>query len=137
MDIQARIRCLNAAILRITENNVQVVNGNTTVNVTVNQDEWEDYSILIHPQDEWEDYSVLIHPQALNSSGLTKEQFDNLNHYKLKNENIECVICTEKVKKNALVTSLNCTHSFHKTCIKKWLKASTKCPLCRQDQCSN
>ena len=48
----------------------------------------------------------------------------------------ECPICYECIshKNNAFLT--DCGHSFHKTCINKWLietKIEGYCPICRQD----
>jgi hypothetical protein len=48
----------------------------------------------------------------------------------------ECSICYECIyhKKNAYLTT--CGHSFHRTCISKWLIATYEagdCPICRQD----
>lgn len=39
----------------------------------------------------------------------------------------ECPICIEE---GELVT-LNCNHTFHEHCIKKWLVVNSTCPMCR------
>lgn len=39
-----------------------------------------------------------------------------------------CNICFQK-SRNCVET--NCKHTFHRKCIKKWLKISPKCPCCR------
>ena len=40
----------------------------------------------------------------------------------------ECPICFE----NGMVIELhNCKHTFHLSCIKKWMKKKRTCPLCR------
>lgn len=66
-------------------------------------------------------------------SGITKKQFDNLQHckYKKKFGDIDCSICINKVYKNRIVTVLECKHIFHKKCIKEWLGSSKTCPMCR------
>ena len=46
----------------------------------------------------------------------------------------ECYICLEKIEKGQEIIILKCNknHFFHSECIKKWLKYSISCPLCRQ-----
>ena len=43
---------------------------------------------------------------------------------------MECSICLEQSQ--CLVVSLECKHTFHASCIAKWLLRSRTCPLCRQ-----
>ncbi len=49
---------------------------------------------------------------------------------------IKCSICLDQLKSNdpedTEFISLWCGHSFHRYCIKEWLRISKKCPLCRQ-----
>ncbi|KAJ8919567.1 hypothetical protein NQ315_002189 [Exocentrus adspersus] len=42
----------------------------------------------------------------------------------------ECSICFEEFSSHDTYT-LSCQHSFHKECIRKWLKTSSICPICR------
>ena len=44
--------------------------------------------------------------------------------------NEECSICLTKTNKPKCKTS--CSHTFHVTCLKEWLKTSITCPLCRK-----
>ena len=41
-----------------------------------------------------------------------------------------CVICLENVCEKS-VKRLPCCHSFHQTCIDKWLEKKPSCPTCR------
>ena len=43
-----------------------------------------------------------------------------------------CSICLETVSKTN-VEWLPCCHSFHKTCIDKWLEKKHSCPTCRKN----
>ena len=44
----------------------------------------------------------------------------------------ECVICLEDFKSSRRRKhTLDCSHVFHSTCIKKWLSRSPACPICR------
>lgn len=46
------------------------------------------------------------------------------------NEKKECPICYDTISgKNSKVTS--CKHMFHRTCLERWTKEHTTCPLCR------
>lgn len=45
-------------------------------------------------------------------------------------ENIECVICLERISKEHPVRNFPCGHFFHLHCIDKWLKNHSTCPLC-------
>ena len=48
------------------------------------------------------------------------------------NNEKDCNICIECFNKGNNIIKLNCSHEFHKDCIKKWLcDNSTKCPVCR------
>ncbi|GJQ75385.1 hypothetical protein Trydic_g23561 [Trypoxylus dichotomus] len=53
------------------------------------------------------------------TSNYTFEQIEN---------ELQCAICTELLIK---VTTLNCSHSFCKDCIKEWRKTNKNCPICR------
>ena len=43
---------------------------------------------------------------------------------------VTCIICLEDVYMNK--KTLQCGHSFHKRCIKKWIEQNNTCPTCRQ-----
>ena len=40
-----------------------------------------------------------------------------------------CSICLSKIYKQKI--KLKCNHSYHKECLKKWLKYNNSCPICR------
>lgn len=42
-----------------------------------------------------------------------------------------CIICYEDMPTDS-VCVLECRHSFHKECIKSWLKEQSTCPTCRE-----
>ena len=43
----------------------------------------------------------------------------------------DCVICFETLTIEKTI-NLPCKHSFHLDCIKKWVKESATCPMCRK-----
>lgn len=49
--------------------------------------------------------------------------------------NGECSICLDMLKKEGeeCVTTYECNHSFHLTCLNSWVKTRPSCPLCRHD----
>jgi hypothetical protein len=53
---------------------------------------------------------------------------------KIKNdEDIDCIICMEKIEKNKTVYKIDCNHKFHKHCLSNWLKQKFECPVCRHN----
>jgi hypothetical protein len=50
----------------------------------------------------------------------------------VKSPSDECCICYSNYKKDK-AGMLNCKHTFHTKCIKKWLETSVTCPLCRDN----
>jgi hypothetical protein len=51
----------------------------------------------------------------------------------IRREPTQCSICLENVN-DFDKKSLNCEHSFHRTCINTWLREQNNCPLCRKSQ---
>jgi hypothetical protein len=57
-----------------------------------------------------------------------------------KSEPKECCICLNNIKTkkqfklpwNREYKLINCNHSFHRKCIRKWSKVNKKCPLCQE-----
>ena len=46
-------------------------------------------------------------------------------------EGIMCMICLDLIGTTPSPRVLRCTHSFHTTCINKWLRTRSHCPVCR------
>ena len=44
---------------------------------------------------------------------------------------VNCTVCLEDVKKGQQVITLPCVHQFHANCIRGWLRANNRCPICR------
>ena len=52
----------------------------------------------------------------------------------IKNENVKkCTICLDNYKIGDKISYLPCFHLYHSKCIKKWLKCSKICPLCKKE----
>ncbi|XP_042519294.1 probable E3 ubiquitin-protein ligase ATL45 [Macadamia integrifolia] len=47
-------------------------------------------------------------------------------------ENLKCVICLKALKDKAVIKKLLCHHRFHTSCITKWLRRRSSCPVCRR-----
>jgi len=81
-----------------------------------------------------------------NTSGQAdiEEQFENGENKKSQeSEKVEttcstCSICLENIKNTRKNTRkhkiLKCKHAFHKACIDEWLRVSTTCPVCRNQE---
>lgn len=84
----------------------------------------------------------LCHPCIFILKDVMSRCRDKYNIFKLpihkikSNDNLlldECSICLEKYVKNDKIMSLECSHSFHDSCIKLWLKNNNTCPQCREN----
>ena len=51
---------------------------------------------------------------------------------KINKEDI-CVICQEDYSSNHSASTMYCNHTYHKSCLKKWLNERPCCPLCNID----
>lgn len=58
-----------------------------------------------------------------NSTDKVKQEF-----YSIMESELQCSICNEVFVK---ATTLNCNHTFCKTCIARWQKQKNSCPICR------
>ena len=47
-------------------------------------------------------------------------------------KNLECILCSEKVKNDEKIRVLKCRHQFHLDCLNTWLTRYNQfCPTCR------
>jgi len=44
-----------------------------------------------------------------------------------------CRICLGEYEEHERLRTLPCFHSYHATCIDRWLQSTSKCPVCQQD----
>jgi len=65
--------------------------------------------------------------------------FNSLEESKINNEHLNnneikiCPICLDNYNIGDKIVYLPCFHLYHSKCIKKWLKCSKNCPLCKKD----
>lgn len=88
-------------------------------------------------------YFSCIQPICIHSRNKKKVIIRNklfierLNHDVL-SINTNCCICLGEINDISQNITLNCRHSFHKSCLKEWFKIQqknnidTNCPLCRE-----
>ncbi|KAJ4724436.1 RING/U-box superfamily protein, partial [Melia azedarach] len=50
---------------------------------------------------------------------------------KVEEDGMVCGVCQEEMKKGEEGRAMDCLHTFHDSCILKWLKIKSTCPLCR------
>ena len=80
----------------------------------------------------------LLLRQTLNSS-MDDEQLKRKDKIRVhlekvqynEEEECECEICFEKVKKGDKVYNLDCFHKFHADCLMEWMHYKQDCPVCR------
>jgi len=73
--------------------------------------------------------------RSMRDDGLVRNSSIKLdiNSYECTSSEIlkECTICLQKFKIGEKLTSINCGHIFHFSCLKEWGKYKQECPLCR------
>lgn len=65
--------------------------------------------------------------------GLSLEELISCSEIRVEDSTFFCCICQDQDKLNNLqiVRKIKCNHSFHITCIEKWLSKNKSCPMCR------
>ena len=69
---------------------------------------------------------TINHFNLLDVNKISNEQLNN-------NEIKICPICLDNYKIDDKIIYLPCFHLYHSKCIKKWLKCSKNCPLCKKE----
>ena len=77
--------------------------------------------------------SVLEH--SMNDEDLKRKDKVKVHLEKVQyqDEECECEICFDKVKKGDKVYNLDCFHKFHADCLMEWIHYKSNCPVCRYD----
>lgn len=57
----------------------------------------------------------------------------NSRHSKITDINSDCSICQKKFQLSERLSTLECSHVFHNSCIMEWGKYNQICPLCRKN----
>ena len=79
------------------------------------------------PVDFSDNVVVPTHEEVL--SKLPSDEYDSEKH-----QDGKCSICQLDYEDKEIITKLPCDHTFHKECIKQWLKNYNHiCPVCRHD----
>ena len=79
---------------------------------------------LIYMHDLRQRQEELIN-NLLGNEVLTEETENNLTD-KL------CSICIDNIEIGESYTKLECSHSYHRECLKQWVEVKSTCPLCRE-----
>lgn len=108
----------------------------TTVPVrirTITSENVSDFNLLPTPVDD--EILIGISFFTIDDDDFENDQ-DSLPPIELKlkkcEEETKCSICFKNIKKDSNVPNIECSHIFHKKCLKKWIKINNNCPLCRQ-----
>ena len=124
------------------QDNVNIINNNET-NIFQLRD---DSPLIIHHRhhnhhhnhhNNNHNHSNLNHHRRCKSKGIKNihclEESQINDETFIQNEKNKCSICLEDYKLGDKISYLPCFHLYHYKCIKKWLKCSTKCPLCKKE----
>lgn len=75
---------------------------------------------------------VLQMGAALAGANLSESEIDFLPRICFESaEERQCAICLEDFRVGEFLTELPCLHFFHVSCVTRWFRRSTQCPLCR------
>lgn len=68
-------------------------------------------------------------PASVKASGSLKRHLFDATSAKDKT----CVVCSEDYGKGEGLLEMPCGHRFHAACLRRWLKATNSCPVCRYE----
>lgn len=68
--------------------------------------------------------------KAIRSLGVITFNLEHLS--RIGAHSLECAICLNPFCKGSKVNTLQCSHLFHRKCIKPWLRQRGTCPQCRE-----
>ena len=120
---------------------------------SLNYYENESYGNIINNRQEnntfhiSDDFQVVNHQRHLHHTSNHHKRFKSkgikhiniLDEIKINNEQLnnneikKCPICLDNYKIGDKIVYLPCFHLYHSKCIKKWLKCSKFCPLCKKE----
>jgi len=68
-------------------------------------------------------------------SGASQFLIDSipLEQFSANTHETNCAVCLSDFHEGEMLRRLPCNHSFHTSCVDKWLKQNKRCPLCVQD----
>ena len=127
-----------------------ILDNNRNINNTLNNIELLNRSLLNRNSENRNNISIY---NNLSYQNVIDESFDISNNSELENniseknhynkiskmeqikndEDTDCIICMENIKKNKTVYKIECNHKFHKQCLSNWLKEKFECPVCRHN----
>lgn len=84
--------------------------------------------------DMFDVYGEVASIRGLSGESLKKLPSDVISDKTKTMQTTCCTICLQDIEVGEVVRSLpRCHHSFHLTCVDKWLVRHGSCPVCRQD----
>ncbi|KAI3759285.1 hypothetical protein L6452_06984 [Arctium lappa] len=71
--------------------------------------------------------------KGLSEDSLRRLPCHKISYETKQTQTICCTICLQDIEVGEIVRSLPlCQHTFHRTCVDKWLTRHGSCPICRQ-----
>lgn len=75
--------------------------------------------------------NMLLNVLQNDNPGMSEEEINNLSRAENEDDDAECAVCMSTIDFGTEVVNLRCGHSFHPTCISRWLARNGTCPNCR------
>lgn len=69
---------------------------------------------------------------VINYQTAIISEFENEEKRIAGDKNDLCTICQNNYSKNDDIEYLNCSHTFHRSCLIPWLEKKLNCPICKQ-----
>jgi len=110
-------------------NQIEQLNNTITTN-SINRNNVSIYNNLSYQNAIDESFEMSNNIDNKISKIKHNKKIDKLDQQKL-NEDTDCAICMQTIKKNKSVYQIECNHKFHKQCLSEWLKEKFECPVCR------
>lgn len=69
--------------------------------------------------------------------GVEVDHHDLQPYFRLLEQDAECSVCREDLKRGDRHLIFGCRHAFHEECLIDWLKIKNSCPTCRKKMIEN
>ena len=124
-------------LMRLNDNYIVNESENQDNNITLINSENSNFksrnNSVRHVTDKNNNINYENNHRRYKSKKIKNKENSKINYEKIIKNESNCPICLDKYKIESKIAYLPCFHFYHSKCIKKWLKYSKKCPLCKKE----
>lgn len=97
-----------------------------------------DYILSIYNRDTNNTIENILNQSFEEAPTLCKKENQNINlqqfiYTKGDNSTESCTICLCDFENGTSISTLDCSHVFHYSCLKEWCQYKSQCPICRDE----